>query len=191
MINYVNTSGIQNINGVKTFTSLPECSNGSPTLDNQLVNKFYVDRLPIHITVSGIISNLSRYQLQSDMVNYLTVSSSIYTYQPKSDMINYVNTSGNQNINGLKTFYGDIFVQNINVNSAVNILNSGNLFIMSMNGTAMIFDPTYNSSLIQFVATDISGRKKACLEMNTANTIIGNKLQVHIGAMFNNGAVLI
>jgi hypothetical protein len=53
---------------------LPECSNGSPLLDNQLVNKFYVDRLPIHMTVSGIIFNSSLYQLKSDMVNYLTTA---------------------------------------------------------------------------------------------------------------------
>ena len=58
MINYVSTTGPQNINGLKTFGTLPECSNGSPSLDNQLVNKFYVDRLPIHFTVSGIVSNL-------------------------------------------------------------------------------------------------------------------------------------
>ena len=37
------------------------------------------------------------------MIKYLTVSSAIQIYQPKSDMNNYVNTSGNQNINGLKT----------------------------------------------------------------------------------------
>ena len=56
---------------------------------------------------------------------------------------------------------------------------------MSMNGTAMIFDPTYNSSFIQFIATDISGGKIATLEMSTENTIIGNKLQVNNGATFN------
>ena len=59
---------------------MPECSNGSPLLDNQLVNKFYVDRLPIHFTVSGIVSNLSIYQTKSDMINYLTISSAIATY---------------------------------------------------------------------------------------------------------------
>ena len=136
MINYVNTSGIQSINGVKTFGSLPECSNGSPTLDNQLVNKFYVDRLPIHITVSGIISNLSIYQLKSDMVNYLTVSSAIYTYQPKSDMTNYVNTSGNQAINGIKTFSNNTEFTGTNGYFIINCgMGSGTLNPASQNGT--------------------------------------------------------
>ena len=58
MINYVNTSGIQNINGVKTFGSLPEC-NINPSSQYQLVNKNYVDLLPLHQTVSGIINYLS------------------------------------------------------------------------------------------------------------------------------------
>ena len=48
MVNYVNTSGAQIINGLKTFGSLPECSNGNPLLDNQLVNKFYADRFSVH-----------------------------------------------------------------------------------------------------------------------------------------------
>ena len=38
MINYVKTSGVQSINGLKAFGTLPECSNGSPSLDNLLVN---------------------------------------------------------------------------------------------------------------------------------------------------------
>ena len=48
MVNYVNISGAQNINSLKTFGTLPECSNGNPLIDNQLVNKFYVDHLSIH-----------------------------------------------------------------------------------------------------------------------------------------------
>ena len=47
MVNYVNTSGLQTINGLKTFGTLPECY-GTPQLDNQLVNKFYVDHISIH-----------------------------------------------------------------------------------------------------------------------------------------------
>ena len=39
---YVKTSGAQTINGVKTFTSLPE-SSATPENDNQLVNKLYTD----------------------------------------------------------------------------------------------------------------------------------------------------
>ena len=54
MVNYVNKSRAQNINGLKTFGTLPECY-GTPQLDNQLVNKFYVDHLSIHQSVSGII----------------------------------------------------------------------------------------------------------------------------------------
>ena len=61
MINYVNTSGIQTINGLKTFGTVPEC-NVSPNSQYLLVNKVYVDSLPIHQTVSGIISYLSIYQ---------------------------------------------------------------------------------------------------------------------------------
>ena len=70
MINYVNTSGDQNINGVKTFSSLPEC-NINPNSPYQLVNKSYVDLLPLHQLVSGIINYLSIYQTKSDMINYL------------------------------------------------------------------------------------------------------------------------
>jgi microcystin-dependent protein len=92
MVNYVNTSGGQTINGLKTFGTLPECY-GTPQLDNQLVNKFYVDNLSIHQTVSGIIYNLSIYQTKSDMVNYLTVDTANTTYQQKTDMINYLTIS--------------------------------------------------------------------------------------------------
>ena len=92
MINYVNTSGPQTINGLKTFGTLPECY-GTPLLDNQLVNKFYVDHLSIHQSVSGIIYSLSIYQTKSDMVNYLTVASATATYQPISLMSNYLTTA--------------------------------------------------------------------------------------------------
>ena len=84
MSNYVNTSSAQTINGIKTFSSLPEC-NVNPNSINQLVNKKYVDTLPIHQTVSGLI-------------NYLSI------YQTKSDMINYVTISGNQTITGVISF---------------------------------------------------------------------------------------
>jgi hypothetical protein len=82
--NYVSTSGAQTINGIKTFSLLPEC-NINPSSQYQLVNKNYVDSLPIHQTVSGLI-------------NYLSI------YQTKSDMINYVTISGNQSITGVITF---------------------------------------------------------------------------------------
>ena len=111
MINYVDTSDIQTINGLKAFGTLPEC-NGTPLLDNQLVNKFYVDHLSIHQSVSRILYNLTIYQIKSDigayltlatttvtyqpsslMSNYLTVTTANTTYQPKTDMINYLTIS--------------------------------------------------------------------------------------------------
>ena len=82
---------------------MPECII-NPSSQYQLVNKNYVDLLPLHQTVSGIISYLSIYQTKSDMINYLTISSAKQIYIPKSDIINYVNTSSNQNINGVKSF---------------------------------------------------------------------------------------
>ena len=83
---------------MKTFGALPEC-NAAPQLDNQLVNKLYVDHLSIHQSVSGIIYNLSIYQTKSDMVNYLTVDTANTTYQQKNryDKL-FNNIIGNINI---------------------------------------------------------------------------------------------
>ena len=79
MNNYVKKTGAQLINGVKTFLLLPECSV-DPNTQYQLVNKKYVDSLPI-------------YQTKSDMINYLTISSAIFIYQNKSNMVHYLLTS--------------------------------------------------------------------------------------------------
>jgi hypothetical protein len=123
MINYVSTTGPQNINGLKTFGTLPECSNGSPSLDNQLVNKFYVDRLPIHFTVSGIVSNLSIYQLKSDMINYLTISSAISTYARLATSNTFTN---NLISNGQTTFNNFTPICTVSAPTAINHLTRKN-----------------------------------------------------------------
>ena len=47
MSNYVNITTAQSVAGVKTFTSLPLYSVVPSTAD-QLVNKNYVDGMPVH-----------------------------------------------------------------------------------------------------------------------------------------------
>ena len=92
--------------------------------------------------------------------------------------------------NSINTFNSDVSVQNINVNQNLSILNAGNIFRMSLNGTTMIFNPTFNSSTVQFKATDSLGNNKfAPITMTSAQTQIGNLLQTDYGLNSNGTAI--
>lgn len=114
--NMVKTTGNQTISGIKTFDVLPR-SSVTPTLDNQLVNKAYVDETaaPIQVTSlpSADSSNLDK------IYQYIGATNSIYTngyfYKCMYDgddyywesipvQANVVSTTGAQTITGVKTF---------------------------------------------------------------------------------------
>ena len=92
----VTLTGEQTIEGVKTFSSVPVVTT-QPTNDNQVANKAYVD------------SKSSQLNSRIDGVNNSLTNS----INAKANSNAVVNLSGNQTINGIKTFTSNITAPNI------------------------------------------------------------------------------
>jgi microcystin-dependent protein len=165
MVNYVNTSGAQNINGLKTFGTLPECSNGNPLLDNQLVNKFYVDRLPVHQTVSGIIYNLSIYQTKADMTNYYTKTVANSTF---------IDFTTDQTINATNKRFNGLFCTSLNITPTLG--GAGNRQQIYVTGSQLTFNGLWNNNYYRFYCRDSLSNEAIQLEISSASTIINNNL---------------
>ncbi|MFZ9907565.1 MAG: hypothetical protein ACO3FJ_07730, partial [Ilumatobacteraceae bacterium] len=175
MVNYVNTSGAQAINGLKTFGTLPECSNGNPLLDNQLVNKFYVDRLPVHQTVSGIIYNLSIYQTKADMTNYFTKTEANSTF---------IDFTTDQTINATNKRFNGLFCTGFSITPTVG--GAGNRQQIYVTGTELTFNPLFDNNYYRFYCRTNSTNQINPLEISYDSTIIRNNFISNVEAFFNN-----
>jgi hypothetical protein len=79
---FVQTSGNQTVDGIKTFSSIPVLPSTNPSTANQAVRKGYADATYLGITAKAA---------DSDKLDGV-------------DSTGYVNTTGTQTINGAKTF---------------------------------------------------------------------------------------
>ena len=161
MVNYVNTSRAQAINGLTTFGTLPECSNGNPLLDNRLVNKFYADRLPVHQTVSGKI------------YNYATKTYVDSNFLDRSNNLN-------QSINGVKTFSNQIYTEGIVMRDGLIwqdvLAPKANWFQSYVTGDVINFNSLFNLGRYAFKTRDSLSTETASFEITNPQTIVRNSL---------------
>ena len=106
MTNYVSRTGSvsEDIDGIKTFLSVPLCATNASS-NSQLTNKGFTDLT---------------YQTITGMTNYLTTAVASATYQTITGMTNYVSRTGSvaENINGLKTFINNIEIFDVSTPAA-------------------------------------------------------------------------
>jgi len=172
---YVTVNGDQEINNIKTFTSLPR-SSAVPGNNEDLCNKLYVDtQSGGGLTINDVLSNTLPYTATQTYNNTIIANSLITgTITNAQNSTNSTNSTNTQNINitdtgsGLGVYFptftlnnsgnGQLNVnnQNLKYNAGTNTLISANFQgIASSASQIIIQDQTLNNGNYPVIFTDI------------------------------------